>query len=71
MIGHITDQTGAAVTGATITAVGPQQNFTVTSNQTGDYIIPFVSPATYTLIAEQNGFKKEIRAGIRWTIDSA
>jgi hypothetical protein len=70
VIGHITDSTGAAIAGATITAVGPQQPLTVTSNQSGDYIIPFVTPATYTLTAEQTGFKKEVRADIPVDISS-
>lgn len=70
VVGHVTDSTGAAIAGATITAVGPQQNFSVTTNQVGDYIIPFVSPATYTLSAEQAGFKKEVRANIPVDISS-
>ena len=70
LVGHVTDSSGAAVTGATITVVGPQAKFNVTSNQTGDFIVPFVPPATYTLTAEQTGFKKAVRADIPVDISS-
>lgn len=64
IVGQVTDKTGAVIPGATVTAVGPQQSYTATTNQSGDFVIPFVQPATYTVSAEQKGFKRQIRNGI-------
>ena len=58
--GRVTDASGAAVPGVTITARNPQTNetATATSNEEGNYAIPFLKPGTYLITAEASGFKK-------------
>ncbi|MDQ3255431.1 MAG: TonB-dependent receptor [Acidobacteriota bacterium] len=58
--GRVTDASGAAVPGVTITALNPGTNETATAvtNDEGNYTIPFLQPGTYRITAEQTGFKK-------------
>ncbi|MDQ3687397.1 MAG: carboxypeptidase regulatory-like domain-containing protein, partial [Acidobacteriota bacterium] len=58
--GRVTDASGAAVPGVIITARNPQTNetATATSNEEGNYAIPFLKPGTYLITAEASGFKK-------------
>lgn len=58
--GRVTDTSGAAVPGVTVTARNPQTNETAsaTSNEEGNYTIPFLKPGTYSITAEASGFKK-------------
>jgi hypothetical protein len=55
--GHITDQNGAAVVGATVTATdsGGKER-TVTANAEGDYLITGLAPGKYIVRASQTGF---------------
>ncbi len=57
--GLVTDKTGAAVQGASITVVRTTTNEQrkTTSDSAGRYIIPFVEPGTYSISAEANGFQ--------------
>ncbi len=64
ILGRVTDPSGAVIPGALITAKGPQQTYTVNTNASGDFTIPFVQPGTYDVTAEATGFKKELRAGV-------
>ena len=67
--GSVTDQTGAAVPGAKITAVEIRTGVktpTVT-DQTGHYTIPFLLPGSYQLNAEAKGFKPFVRKGLTLT----
>lgn len=60
IVGHITDSTGAAIVGAkvTITNTATGASRTATTNNSGDYSIPNLPPATYKLVIEQKGFRK-------------
>jgi len=64
--GRITDPSGAAVPGVTVRATNSATNIgtPVVSNQTGDYLLPFLLPGTYDVVAEVQGFKKWIRNGV-------
>ncbi len=64
--GLITDPSGAPVAGATVTVTNVAQNvsFTVASNESGNYVTPFLVPGTYRLAVEQPGFKRFVRENI-------
>ncbi len=64
--GFVTDPTGAPVAGATITVTNIAQNvsLTVASNESGNYVTPFLAPGLYRLTVEQTGFKKFVRENI-------
>ncbi|MCI0626758.1 MAG: TonB-dependent receptor [Acidobacteria bacterium] len=67
ILGSITDPSGAAVAGAAIEAINIDTNVVVrsTSNEVGNYQVPFLIPGNYTVRVEQSGFKKIERQGIR------
>jgi len=60
IIGKVHDASGAMVPSAKVTAQSPTIGVTrtVTSSTSGDFVIPNLPPATYTLIVEAQGFKK-------------
>jgi outer membrane receptor protein involved in Fe transport len=57
--GRVVGQDGLALPGVTVTATSPnlQGARTVTTNDVGHYIIPFLPPGEYTLAFEMQGFK--------------
>ena len=59
LTGIVTDQSGAAVPGATVTATSQTTNvnYTAISNDTGNYTITSLPVGTYVLKAELAGFK--------------
>jgi hypothetical protein len=67
ILGRITDPTSAAIAGASVEAVNIQTNTAVrtTTNEAGNYQIPFLLPGSYTINVEHAGFKKLTRQGIR------
>jgi hypothetical protein len=64
--GMITDQSGAAIPGAKITATetGTGTKSATISEATGAYTIPFLAPGQYTITAEAPGFKEFVRKGV-------
>jgi hypothetical protein len=64
--GIVTDPSGAPVAGATVTVTNIAQNVSVTTktNESGNYVTPFLAPGTYRLTVEQSGFKKFVRENI-------
>lgn len=60
VVGHITDSTGAVIVGArvTITNTATGASRVATTNDSGNYSIPNLPPATYKLVVEQSGFRK-------------
>lgn len=64
--GRVLDSTQAAVPGAKVTATnkGTNVGITATSNETGNYTIPFLNPGMYLLTAESAGFKTFVRDNI-------
>src|SRR5260370_17580594 len=65
--GTITDQSGAAIVGSTITltnnATGAQR--TVLSNDSGNFDIPALPPGSYSIRVESKGFRNEDRKGVK------
>jgi len=55
--GRIVDQQGLAVPGATVTATGPQGVKSSTTDADGRFSIPFLTPGTYVVRGELQGFK--------------
>ncbi len=64
--GIVTDPSGAPVAGATVSVTNVAQNVSVTtkSNESGNYVTPFLAPGAYRLTVEQSGFKKFVRENI-------
>ena len=59
LFGTVTDKTGAAVAGATVTVKDEAKGtvVTVTSNGSGDYSVPHLIPDVYDLKVTAKGFK--------------
>jgi hypothetical protein len=59
ILGTITDQSGGVVAGATVTVTDTQRNTSrsLTTNDAGEYVAPTLLPGTYTVRAEDKGFK--------------
>jgi hypothetical protein len=66
IVGTITDSTGAALPGATITARNVDTGFTrtVPSNEAGAYRLEFLPIGNYVVEATLSGFKTSTRSGI-------
>src|SRR5437016_2156965 len=64
--GAITDQTGGAMSGATVTVIDTQRNTTrtLTADDSGAFNAPNLLPSTYTIRAEAKGFKTGERTGV-------
>src|SRR5262249_44907917 len=63
--GVVTDNTGAAVAGATVTLTNEGTSAILTT-QTGDsgvYVFDLIQPGKYTILVEKQGFKKFISTG--------
>lgn len=58
--GTITDNSGAVVSGATVTLtnVGTQTSLTTQTSDSGAYAFDLIQPGTYTVTVEKSGFKK-------------
>jgi hypothetical protein len=66
ILGAVTDQSGGAVVGATVTILDTQRNLTraVTTDSAGEYNVPNLLPSTYTVSAAVQGFKTAERSGV-------
>ena len=72
LLGNITDSSGAAVPGATITALQVDTNVsrTAVSNEAGHYIFSSLLNGRYTVTAELQGFKKVVRENIKVDVNT-
>jgi Carboxypeptidase regulatory-like domain/TonB dependent receptor len=66
ILGAVTDQTGGAMSGATVSVIDTQRNTTrtLTADDSGEYNAPNLLPSTYTVRGEAKGFKTVERSGI-------
>jgi len=66
ILGNVTDQTGAWVTGATVTITDAQRGATrtLTTDASGLYVAPDLSPGVYNLRVEAKGFKSMQRVNV-------
>jgi hypothetical protein len=71
--GQVTDATGAAIAGATITAtdVSKGTTRTVTTDENGNYVILSLLPSTYTLKVEATGFAPKTLTEIKLEVGQA
>jgi hypothetical protein len=69
--GTVTDPTGAAVPGAKVTVTAPATGLSRTSNTNiaGEYIVPLLGVANYTVQVEQQGFQATTVPDIRLQVD--
>ena len=66
LLGTVNDASGAAVADAKVTATEPTTGTsrTVTTNQSGNYTFPDLSPGVYNVSVEQTGFKRFSRNNV-------
>lgn len=64
--GRVLDTSGAAIPSAEVRATNIATGVSVTakSNESGNYVLPYLIAGTYTIDAQAAGFKKSIREGI-------
>jgi hypothetical protein len=67
LIGRVTDPSGAIISGAAVRAINIATNAEVASstNESGNYEIPYLLSGVYTVIVEMPRFKKSVRRGIQ------
>jgi hypothetical protein len=67
ILGRITDPGGASVAGAAIEVINVETGVALrtTTNDLGNYQLPFLAPGNYTVRVEGKGFKRIERPGIR------
>src|SRR5205823_1646931 len=72
LVGTVTDSSGAAVPNAkvTITETNTSVSRSTNCNESGNYTFSDLPPGTYTVTAEQPGFKKASRAGVDVVVNS-
>ena len=66
ILGAVTDQTGGAIVGSTVTITDTQRNIcrTVMTDAAGEYSAPNLLPGSYTVSASYMGFKTAERSGM-------
>jgi hypothetical protein len=66
ILGAVTDQTGGAIVGATVTILDTQRNITRTimTDTAGEYSAPNLLPGMYTISASYQGFQTAEHSGI-------
>ncbi|MGH9160490.1 MAG: carboxypeptidase regulatory-like domain-containing protein [Vicinamibacteraceae bacterium] len=64
--GHVSDESGAAIPGASVEVlnVATGVTTTATSNDNGNYRVPFLNPGTYRVTVALDGFTSFVRDGI-------
>src|SRR5262245_27647368 len=69
--GHVADSSGGSISGAQVRAVNAATGVevTTTTNESGNYVLPYLLPGTYSLQTQASGFKKSIRDGIELRIN--
>jgi hypothetical protein len=67
ILGTVTDQTGAALTGAEVVITDVQRGITrsLTTDQAGEYVAPDLSPGIYKVRAAAKGFKSVERPNVQ------
>ncbi len=66
ILGRVSDSSGAVLAGVTVTATNEATGVsrTAVTNDSGDYVLVSVQPATYTIQYELTGFKQNVQKGI-------
>jgi hypothetical protein len=60
IVGEVTDPNGAAVPGASVSAIDQETNVATTTvtDDSGSFTVPYLAPGTYTLNVEKSGFTR-------------
>jgi hypothetical protein len=71
VVGSIRDASGALLPGARITVTNIDTNAfrSAVATNNGEYVLTELQPGTYTLVAEQEGFKKAVQAAVRLNVN--
>jgi hypothetical protein len=71
--GTVTDSTGAAVSGATVTISNPAIGFSrvLKTSDGGVYSAPALNPGSYTIKVEMQGFQSQSRTGVELQVGQA
>ncbi|MGH9936169.1 MAG: carboxypeptidase regulatory-like domain-containing protein, partial [Blastocatellia bacterium] len=66
ILGAVKDQSGAAVSGATVEVLNQGTNFVrkLTTDENGDYRVPNLEPGRYSVTVVASGFRRWVRAEI-------
>ena len=66
LLGSVTDPSGAAIPGATITITEESTGVSdvVESDAVGNFIRPLIKPGAYTISCESPGFKRSVQSGV-------
>ena len=72
ILGNVTDQTGAAVSGASVIVTDLQRGTmrSLTTTQAGDYVAPNLESGLYKVRVEAKGFRSSERTAIQVTVAS-
>jgi protocatechuate 3,4-dioxygenase beta subunit len=72
LVGTIIDSSGAAVPGAKVTLTETNTGVSrgTNSNESGNYTFSDLPPGTYTVTAEQIGFKRASRPGVEVVVNT-
>src|SRR4051812_17401275 len=72
LVGNLTDQSGLALPGATvtITETGTNISHTAVTNEAGYYTFPSLKDGTYRVAGELAGFKKVVREGVKVAVNT-
>ncbi|MCS7024087.1 MAG: TonB-dependent receptor [Bryobacteraceae bacterium] len=71
--GRVSDASGARIVGARVAATNTATNQTLfaTTNEVGEFRLPFVIPGDYLVTAEAVGFKKAVLRDVRVNVQAA
>jgi Carboxypeptidase regulatory-like domain len=69
--GTVKDPSGAVIPGVklTLTSTATNAHLSTVSNTTGEFQFPQLAPATYSLVAENSGFKRAAAASVLVQVD--
>jgi len=72
IVGTVTDESGAAIPGATVTVtnVGTQETRTVQTNERGDYSVTALDIGVYEVAVTMDGFSRAVATNIRLEVDT-
>src|ERR1035438_4143076 len=72
LLGTVTDASGAVVPNAKVTVTETQTgiNHTAQTNESGNYVVPYLSPGVYSVVVEANGFKNVTQKNISLQVDT-
>ena len=67
IVGRVADATGAVIPGADIRVTNTATGVTITakSNESGNFVLPYLLPGTYSLSIESTGFKKFVNDAVQ------